>query len=129
MKREVYTVMADNGVGEFLWHKDDGDPSPPVGPNLYSLMDERDPETIMSTKLFHEFCDWARWYMSTEPCYYPLEERDIDWDRFNREGMRLATCLKAELGSKATVVYVKAWDDPTEEKYGYIEIHNRDGLS
>ncbi len=120
---DTYTVMADCGVGEFLWRRRSDKPGPPyVGGNLYSLMDERcSPPDEMTAELFAAFCQWARWYMSTDSHNTEIP-RNINWVEFNAEGKRLAQRLKRELGNSALVVYAKAWDDPTKNEGRYSEI-------
>ncbi len=106
-----YTVRADRGVGEFLWHTG----------NLYSLMDVGSGHPEMSDELFDAFCRWAEWYMSTE--YRDQSQpRPLDWDAFNAEGMRLAVGLKREMGDAGMVVYAKAYDDPTKGVDAFTEI-------
>ncbi len=127
--REVYTVMADNGLGEFLWHKEDESPSPKFGSIFYSLADEIKPNfeddiddlnLVMSLYLFRDFCRWVRWYLdSTDNIFEPP---NINWEEFNEEGLRLALLLKIELGNSKQVVYAKTSDDPTNDKESFVEI-------
>ena len=111
----TYTVMADCGVGEFLWLKKENDECL-VGANVYTLMDVRyiyadDDNLIMSMELLNQFAQWAKVYMAGQ-VDDRMDPRNIDWGEFNAEGLRLAKMLKSELGDSANVQYVKAWDDP-----------------
>ena len=111
----TYTVMADCGVGEFLWSKKESDICG-VRANVYSLMDvncihEDDDDLIMSMDLLRRFAQWAKWYMAAQSTYM-MEPPNIDWNSFNSEGIELTNALKIELGNTANVQYVKAWDDP-----------------
>ena len=114
----TYTVMADCGVGEFLWTKDNNEKCL-VGANVYTLMDVRyiyadDDNLIMSMELLNQFAQWAKVYMDGQADDI-MDSRNIDWDKFNAEGLRLTKMLKCELGDSAKVQYVKAWDDPNSK--------------
>ena len=112
LQLKVYTVMADDGIGGFLWNKDDEDRAL-VGGSYFDLMDRADNQDLISKQLFNEFVQWSKAYMKAQP-------RDrtqvtlLDWNAHNAEGKRLAANLKQELGSKALrVQYKKDGDDPT----------------
>ena len=114
----TYTVMADCGVGEFLWTKDENEECL-VGVNVYSLMDvncihEDDSDLIMSMALLNQFAQWVKDYMDGQADDI-MDSRNIDWDKFNAEGLRLTKMLKCELGDSANMQYVKAWDDPNSK--------------
>ncbi|MEW8349348.1 MAG: hypothetical protein AB2687_13660 [Candidatus Thiodiazotropha taylori] len=116
----IYVVMADNGVGEFLWLKDNDDPIPVCGSNVYSLMDKKDLNPIMSGELFSEFCKWAEDFKNNVPV---LEEAvSFDWEAFNKRGIELAKTLKSEWGDEITVRYVRPSQDPDRKKLEYIEV-------
>lgn len=129
-QKDTYSVMADCGVGEFLWRKEGEYLEPGVGANVYSLMDAgcQGVPSEMSQALFAEFCEWAKWYMSGLPENY-ANPMNLDWDAFNREGLRLAKRLKVELGETAHVRYVRAWDDPDRDRDRYTLIEMRDALA
>ena len=112
--------MADNGVGEFLWYKDDDTPIPVCGANVYSLMDKGDPDPMMSKELFAEFCEWAEFYLRNIPVIN--EGVSFDWESFNQTGISLAKRLKSELGEAIAVRYVRPSDDPSKKKLEYKEI-------
>ncbi|HEC15722.1 MAG TPA: hypothetical protein ENI99_03985 [Sedimenticola sp.] len=101
----IYVVMADNGVGEFLWFKEEDSPIPVCGSSVYSLMDRTDHDPIMSRELFLDFCRWAEDYIKNVPG--SLEDGSFDMDAFNRRGMALARRLKAEWGDEFVVRYVR----------------------
>lgn len=123
--KPVYTVMADCGIGEFLWVKTPaymtqypGEAA--VGANRFGLMDYRDDcSDVMSPALFDKFTEWAKWYMAGQPEDWE-EPWDIDWESFNKEGQKLAGMLQAELGNSATVRYFRAWNDPARELLGQL---------
>lgn len=50
------------------------------------------------------------WVMLFENCY---ELRPFSWDSFHRQRMALAKRLKAEIGDRAMVLYVKPHEDPS----------------
>lgn len=112
----VYTVMVDDGLGEFLWRKQASDTEASVGANVYSYgMDRWHPDCLMSRELFDAFCDWVKSYMDALPPGYSYQRDtrlNLDWDWFNAQGQRLARRLQEELGSSVTVRYVRAWNDP-----------------
>ena len=114
-KMDTYTVMADCGVGEFLWRRDSADVDGGVGSNCGSLFNESYVPPGISAALYSEFFAWARWYMKAMPGY-GHEGWLIDWDAFNQEGIRLAHRLKDELGDSAQVQYIHAFYDPDRDK-------------
>jgi hypothetical protein len=116
--RWTYTVMADNGVGEFLWARRSTDPEGYLA-NSASLMDEGAGHKAMSRELFDEFCRWATRYMDWDR---KKHEEEMDWDSFNAEGRRLAVRLKAEVGPLVKVRYCRAYDDPPDGKERCAEI-------
>jgi len=122
VSREVYTVMADNGVGEFLWYKPDESRLPLIGSCHYNLMDRwlDEEKPLMSLDLFLEFSDWAKWYMGSYSDGVDGPS-DINWDDFNAEGIKLAILLKMELGDGRKVVYSKACEDPSNSHAPGIE--------
>lgn len=109
--KPIYTVMADCGVGEFLWVKRTGDMHQGVGPLAMCLMYIWSDQDLMSRDLFEDFTKWARRYMRGQPADWSLPW-NIEWDDFNREGEALAIRLQAELGDRACVQYRRAWNDP-----------------
>lgn len=112
--------MADNGVGEFLWYKEDDSPIPVCGANVYSLMDRNDTNPIMSEKLFSEFCEWADGYCKNIPVVG--EAVEFDWEEFNNKGMALAKRLKYEWGDEIVVRYVRPPEDPVRKRLEYAEV-------
>jgi|SRR6185312_1320723 len=108
--RNVYTVMAGCGVGEFLWHKSASDPCL-VGANVFSQMDRAEDQDLISEGLFKKLWDWADQFMAAQPPIWG-EPWQIDWLTFNARGMELARMLKAELGASAEIQYVRAHEDP-----------------
>ena len=116
--RHTYIVMADFGVGEFLWYHRSAYPEG-YRTNAGSLMDVGQGNKRMSRELFEEFCPWARWYMAWDR---ERQSIDMDWDRFNAEGMRLAERLKAEAGSPVKVMYCRAQPDPYDGPDRCVEI-------
>jgi hypothetical protein len=113
IRRYRYTVMIGNGVGEFLWRKERDDPSKGVGGNLYSLMEEWLVPEEFSAELFRAFCEWARWWMSTDPQNWD-NPRELDFAAFNKRGIDLARRLKHELGPESAVFYWPATQDYEE---------------
>jgi hypothetical protein len=106
--RFTYTVMADCGVGEFLWIHRCTDPKGYVA-NAASLMDQGTGHKAMSRELFDDFCTWANRYMEWER---EKHQREMDWESFNAEGRRLAVRLKGEVGALVGVEYCRAYLDP-----------------
>lgn len=104
LPRPRYTVMADCGVGEFLWIALDQEEGR-VGGNLLSLMNEPEDQELMSDGLFYKFVDWAKEYMAGEPEDLSILW-DIDWESFNRRGLELTAMLQEELGDGADVQYL-----------------------
>ena len=112
--------MAGNGVGEFLWYKEDDSPIPLCGANVYSLMEKSDPDPIMSIALFAEFCEWAEEYLRSVP---GIDEAvDFDWVAFNEKGMALAKRLKSEWQDEIVVRYVRPAEDPSRIKMEFTEV-------
>lgn len=112
--RRTFTVMADCGVGEFLWGKDSDDDSCLVGGNIYSLMHEHYYPADISADLFIDMCHWARKYMQGEPRDWLLPW-ELDWEAFHQEGLALACRLKQEVGYSADIQYVRPWNDPARK--------------
>lgn len=112
-QRCVYTVMADCGVGEFLWKKEPNDKCL-VGYNYFSMMDDADDQDLISEGLFTKMWDWAKEFMDGKPddCLDPWQ---IDWDQFNARGIELTRLLKEELGDTAYVQYVRSDEDPDSD--------------
>jgi hypothetical protein len=106
--RFTYTVMADCGVGEFLWFHRCTDPKGYVT-NAASLMNQGSGHKAMSRELFDEFCKWATRYLEWER---ESHHRKMDWESFNAEGRRLAVRLKGEVGPLVAVEYCRAYLDP-----------------
>lgn len=109
-QRCVYTVMADCGVGEFLWKKK-ADETGLVGSNYFSMMDHADYQDLISEGLFNKMWDWAKEFMDSQPddLFAPWQ---VDWEQFHARGMELARLLKEELGDTAYVQYVRPYEDP-----------------
>ena len=106
MPKETYTLYADNGLGDFLCHKQGEEVlTNLVGGNYYCLWGEDTPDPIISKSLMTAFCDWARWYMDASKNDGNMP--DLDWDAFNQTGMQLAQRLKDELGDSVQVFYLK----------------------
>ena len=118
LPRHTYIVMADCGVGEFLWYRRS---TYPEGYRTMagSLMQVGDGNERMSRDLFEEFCQWARWYMAWD---WERQSARMDWDRFNAEGVRLAERLKAEAGPLVKVMYCRAYPDPYDGPDHCVEI-------
>lgn len=115
----IYVVMADNGVGEFLWYKDNDAPIPLCGANVYSLMDRSDPDPIMSSALFSDFCEWCEEYLrNTLLIEVPI---NFNWVAFNEQGMALAKRLKSEWGDEIVVRYVRPPEDPGRKRMEFTE--------
>ncbi|MET4695025.1 ankyrin repeat domain-containing protein [Endozoicomonas lisbonensis] len=110
---DVYTIHADEGIGEFLWHKDNGDISSLVGAGSGCVGDRGSFFPEMSDRLVNDCCKWMESYMKA--C---MEDQlnDFDWTYFNDAGLSLAQRLKNELGSRAKVFYSKAFEDPTDDE-------------
>ncbi|KEZ77606.1 hypothetical protein [Salinisphaera hydrothermalis] len=120
--RSVYTVMADCGVGEFLWRKDNSERLGGVGGNQLSLMEENIGSEDMSDALFSDFCNWARRYMAALPDDV-LEPMNLDWCDFNAAGVRLARRLQKEMAPRGHLVrYSRAWNDPNHDEEPFIEL-------
>lgn len=111
--RPMYAVMADCGVGEFLWVAH-GTEDGRAGANVLSLMNEPEDQDTMSDGLFWKFVDWAREYMNGQPAVWG-QPWDIEWEPFNTRGMELTRQLKEELGSSADVRYLRPFMDPGHE--------------
>ncbi len=114
MSKEIYTVMAGCGVGEFLWVKSSLDDCL-VGDNVFSLMDSPSYQDLISEELFNDFYKWALDYMKAEPLDV-FDPWDIKWDEFNARGIALAKRLKEELGDSAGVQYYRADKDPHDDE-------------
>ena len=56
MAKDTYTVMADWGVGEFLWMKRSSDTCL-VGGNVFSLMEIASDQDLISPELFNDLSD------------------------------------------------------------------------
>lgn len=106
----VYTVMADCGVGEFLWKKET-DETCLIGGNHFCMMDSADGQDLISEGLFNKMWDWAKEFMDGQPDDF-FAPWQIDWDQFNARGIELARLLKEELGDTAFVQYVRPDEDP-----------------
>lgn len=111
-KMDVYTIHADEGIGEFLWHKNNGDTSSLVGGGSGCLGDRGTFCVEMSEELHNDCCNWVEGFI-TACTQDKLEE--FNWIYFNEVGLGLAQRLKNELGNKARVFYSKAWEDPTDD--------------
>jgi hypothetical protein len=114
--RFTYTVMADYGVGEFLWIRRCTDPEGYLA-NAASLMDMGSGHKAMSRELFDDFCKWATRYMDWSRYINwgrEQHQREMDWGEFNAEGRQLAVRLKAEVGPLVKVRYCRAYPDPYE---------------
>jgi hypothetical protein len=110
LSRNVYTVMAGCGVGEFLWLKQAADKCL-VGGNVFCMMDSADHQELISKGLFNKLWDWAGEYMAGQPATWEMSW-EIEWGSFNARGMELAVMLKEELGASADVQYVRTDEDP-----------------
>lgn len=108
--RLTYTVMADRGVGEFLWIRRCTDPEGYIA-NSASLMNVGSGHKAMSRELFDDFCKWATRYIDWDR---ERHQRGMDWKEFNAEGRQLAVRLKAEVGPLVKVRYCRAYSDPYE---------------
>ena len=114
MPRYVYSIMADCGVGEFLWRKQT-DEQWLVGGNYFCMLDRADDQDLISEGLFNKLRDWAKEFMDGQPTEWG-DPWQVDWDRFNARGLDLARWLKEELGDDADVQYVRAGEDPGEDR-------------
>jgi hypothetical protein len=115
--RFTYTVMADCGMGEFLWFHRFTDPDGYLS-NAASLMDLGG-HKAMSRELFDDCCEWARRYMAWDR---EQHQREMDWDDFNAEGRQLAARLKAEVGPLVGARYCRAYPDPYDGPEWCVEI-------
>jgi hypothetical protein len=121
--RHVYIVMADCGIGEFLWYRRNISPS--GCSNLGCLMDKEDTTGRISVGLWGELRRWALWYMELsdhKDWSTGKHTIEVDWDRFNAEGLRLARALRAECGADVSVEYCRAHDDPYDGPDRWLEI-------
>ncbi|WP_422137661.1 ankyrin repeat domain-containing protein [Endozoicomonas sp. ALC020] len=109
---DVFTIHADEGIGDFLWQKDDGDTSSLVGGALISIGEKGTFCREMSDELLSDCCNWIEGYMNA--CMQD-ELKDFNWNHFNEAGLSLAQRLKNELGDRARVFYSKAFEDPTDD--------------
>lgn len=112
--RPMYAVMADCGVGEFLWvahGTEDGQ----AGANVLSMMNEGEDQSLMSDGLFLKFFDWVSHCMAGQPPDWALPW-NMEWESFNARGMELARMLKDEIGAKGDVRYLRAFNDPGSDK-------------
>jgi hypothetical protein len=118
--RGIYIVKADNGVGEFLWYKEDEAAIPVCEGNVYSLMDKGDPDPIMSGELFSDFCKWAELFQAS----FSIEGEPVgfDWVEFNDLGLGLAKRFKSEWGDQISVRYVRPSQDPGRKRLEFTEI-------
>lgn len=105
--RHTWIVMADNGIGEFLWYRRKTYPEG-YRANAGSLMDHASVDGRISNGLWDQFRAWARWYMEGDS---RGNWAAFDWDRFNAEGRRLAECLREESGPGVRVMYCSAYMD------------------
>ncbi len=122
--RPRYAVMADCGVGEFLWVAY-GVADGLAGRNVFSMMERPEDQDLMSEGLFQKFLDWAGEYMAGQPPDGSLPW-DIDWQQFNQRGIELAKMLKDELGSSADVRYLRPDNDPNQDSV-LLELYENDG--
>jgi hypothetical protein len=111
---DVYTVMAECGVGEFLWHRLSTDACL-AGGNVFSQMDRAEDQDLISEGLFNKLFDWAGEYMGGQPDEWG-KQWEVDWVVFNARGMELARLLKEELGATADVQYMRADQDPAGDE-------------
>jgi hypothetical protein len=115
--KKVYTIFVEPAICDWAWVKDVDD------------------ETMYVGKCVTWGCDWGGahhvskglldlvkfWLISLTPVVVNDENiATFDWKTFNERGLVIAQQLKAELGDKADVRYVKPDEDPTcnlEEGY------------
>lgn len=112
--RDIYTVMAGCGVGEFLWRKRACEKRL-VGGNVFCQMDRADDQELISEGLFNKLWDWAGEYMAAQPAEWGMPW-EVEWSSFNARGMELTKMLKEELGTSADVQYVRTDEDPGVDK-------------
>lgn len=122
MKRKVYTIFYD--TGEWLWVKDASDETMYVGACVsFGLELGGDPHVSQS------LLDFTRTWLVTLESFenYHMNADKFDWSAAHQKGLEVAKKLKAELGEKADVRYVKPSHDPNrniEEGYEVLSEGN-----
>ncbi|MDA8124829.1 MAG: hypothetical protein M0009_06560 [Deltaproteobacteria bacterium] len=107
--KPILTVMPDYGSGPYLWILKEGSPdSRGVGPNIasYECWPNDDFLSHVTQEVKEDFDDWVLQFEH----YADLPQ--FNWGSFHKRGLVLARRLKAQLGDRAIIRYVKPMEDP-----------------
>lgn len=118
-----YTIMPEVG-GAYGWVNETGDDY--LGPchaDVHAWCGEYE----ISNELHEALADWQRVFERGRHEYSP-NGIEMDWPRFNRNGLALARRLKVEVGDAARVFYQRPCEDPEHQEQQRREIL-RDGTT
>lgn len=99
------TIMADYGMAPYAWIKPASDTTPFVGTSCAGFGHQPTAFDI-STELHDKLVGWCTRF--ERDC----DQADFDWTEFHRQGIEMATQLKAAIGPRFAIVYHKPTEDP-----------------
>ena len=93
-------------MGPWAWEKDATDLTPYVGGNIADAVGGMSARYPITKALEQDFAAWVTHFENH------CDDVGFDWPAFHRRGLELSRRLKAELGDRVKIVYVKPHEDP-----------------
>ena len=113
MTHPVFTIMPDY-AGTYGWVKDSDRPEWSGVGGSHADTCGWSHQLRISDELHQKF---VAWQIEFESANLSTEDnrKAFDWVDYHRRGIELTKRLKAEVGSKAIVIYEKAYEDPCHQ--------------